>query len=358
MKRWIISKTTYKVSDFISWYRAGSLTLSPSFQRRSVWNPGQKSYLIDSVVRGLPIPSIFLREQKSDLKKLEPQREVVDGQQRIRTLIAYISPESLVDYDQNRDNFLLLKVHNSEFADKSFKELPRETQQEILDYEFSVHVMPSKVEDTEVLEIFARMNATGVKINRQELRNASFFGEFKTSMYQLASEQLSRWREWKLFTEDNIARMNEVELTSELCTFILRGVTARKQSGIDKIYAEYDKLFKERGEVEKRFRVIMDTLDDYFGASILANISSKKTLFYAIFAVIYIYQFGAESFQNKTVSPSSISRKEVNGLIEGFNKIKNKDISTSVSESISRRTTDVSSRKVLTNFLLDCLNNV
>jgi len=50
-----VSKTNYKVSDFISWAKASTLILSPSFQRRSVWPAGAKSYLIDTIVRGLPI---------------------------------------------------------------------------------------------------------------------------------------------------------------------------------------------------------------------------------------------------------------------------------------------------------------
>jgi len=62
-----VSKTNYKVSDFIAWAKAGTLILSPSFQRRSVWPIGAKSFLLDTIVRGLPIPIIFLRDQKTDL---------------------------------------------------------------------------------------------------------------------------------------------------------------------------------------------------------------------------------------------------------------------------------------------------
>ena len=62
-----VSKTNYKVSDFIAWAKAGTLILSPSFQRRSVWPIGAKSFLLDTIVRGLPTPIIFLRDQKTDL---------------------------------------------------------------------------------------------------------------------------------------------------------------------------------------------------------------------------------------------------------------------------------------------------
>ena len=52
-------KTIFKVSGFLSWQRNNSLLLSPQFQRNSVWKSGTKSYLIDTVVRGFPIPIIF-----------------------------------------------------------------------------------------------------------------------------------------------------------------------------------------------------------------------------------------------------------------------------------------------------------
>jgi hypothetical protein len=43
------------------------------------------------------------------------------------------------------------------------------------------------------------MNSTGLKLNSQELRNAAWFGEFKTSMYAISAEQLQRWRKWRIF---------------------------------------------------------------------------------------------------------------------------------------------------------------
>lgn len=148
-----VSKTHYKVSDFISWARASTLVLSPSFQRRSVWPAGAKSYLIDTIVRGLPIPIIFLREQKTDLATLEPKREVVDGQQRIRTLLSFVQSSLIKNFDPSKDSFTIKKTHNRDLADKPFAELPPTVRQNILDYQFSVHILPSSVDDREVLQI-------------------------------------------------------------------------------------------------------------------------------------------------------------------------------------------------------------
>src|SRR6202142_2163126 len=118
-----VSKTHYKVSDFITWAKAGTLILSPSFQRRSVWPVGAKSFLLDTIVRGLPIPIVFLREQKTDLDTLEPKREVVDGQQRIRTVLAFLVPSLVKNFDPNRDEFTINKTHKQELPGKLFKGL-------------------------------------------------------------------------------------------------------------------------------------------------------------------------------------------------------------------------------------------
>lgn len=82
-----LKRTLFSVSDFLDWQRNKVLDLQPPFQRRSVWKPGAKSYLVDTVYRGLPVPLIFLRE-RLDLSTMRTKREVIDGQQRLRTLFA------------------------------------------------------------------------------------------------------------------------------------------------------------------------------------------------------------------------------------------------------------------------------
>ncbi len=287
MKTHQVSKTHYKVSDFVSWAKGRTLILSPSFQRRSVWPKGAKSFLLDTIVRGLPIPIIFLRDQKTDLETLEPKREVVDGQQRIRTVLAFIAPKLLKDFDQNRDDFTIKKTHNKDLAGQPFKDLPQEVKQSILDYQFSVHVLPSSVDDREVLQIFARMNATGLKLNSQELRNAAYFGEFKTSMYAISAEQLPRWRKWRLFTEAQISRMSEVEITSEFAQLMIKGIVGKTQKAIDNIYKEFEDEWAERSEAERRFRHCMEELDHGLGTELANSAFRNRAAFHGLFCALY-----------------------------------------------------------------------
>lgn len=344
-------RTTYKVSDFLSWQKAKTLELSPSFQRRSVWPAAAKSYFIDTVVRGLPVPIIFLREQKSDLTTLEPKREVVDGQQRLRTLISFISPQTLKDFNDAKDAFVVQDAHNPELADKKFSELGADVQQRLLDYQFSVHVLPSDVDDREVLEIFARMNATGIKLNDQELRNAEFFGKFKTSMYDLAYQFLPQWRKWKVLSENDIARMAEVELTSEFAMLMLKGITGKSQKAIDTLYRDKDENYPERKAIAKRFQSVMESLDEGFGEEISITPFRKRALIYPLVAVIYYAKFGTDtSLTKQTEKP--LPKKLFDDLRAAGDKLEKKRAPEDVLEAIARRITHPQSRKTLVKFLL------
>jgi hypothetical protein len=346
-----VSKTHYKVSDFVGWAKSKTLILSPSFQRRAVWPAGAKSFLIDTIVRGLPIPILFLREQKTDLNTLEPKREVVDGQQRMRTVLTFIIPSSLSDYHPAKDDFTIRPAHNKALANLPFSKLPSEIRQKILDYQFSVHVFPSSVEDREILQIFARMNSTGLKVNAQELRNAEYYGDFKTSMYLLAAEQLPRWRTWGIFSETQISRMLEVELTSELAQMMLVGIVGKTQKAIDTLYKDNDDTWRDQAEVEKRFRFCMDGISSAFQDELLNTAFSNRSAFYALFAVIYQAAFGLGSSLKRvrgTAIPSTFKGK----ALKISDLIVSGKAPSDVLESLARRTTHPDSRHSVVNYFI------
>ncbi|MBI4848819.1 MAG: DUF262 domain-containing protein [Nitrospirae bacterium] len=348
MKTWQINKTTFKVSDFLSWQKAGNLDLTPPFQRRSVWKKGAKSYLIDTIIRGLPIPIIFIRDKQSDEFSLEPLREVVDGQQRLRTLISFIAPKYLKDYKSEKDDFKISRSHNKDLANKVFEDLDKDTKQIILDYQFSVHVLPADISDRDILQIFARMNSTGTKLNRQELRNAGWFGEFKMSVYESAFKYFDAWRKWKVFTDDNISRMDEVELSTEFYSLMIKGITGKSQNALDKLYDDYDEegTFKVKNVIEKRFEIIMDTIDETLGEFIAQSPFKKKTIFYMLFATIYDICYGINS-ELVTQTHNKVTVHQINILRHIGEDLDQGSADTKIMEAATRRTTNPLERKIL-----------
>ena len=71
------------------WYKKGRLKLDPLFQRRYVWDDIRKSAYIESLILGIPIPSILLADDKKQNKYI-----VIDGKQRLNAIISFIADES------------------------------------------------------------------------------------------------------------------------------------------------------------------------------------------------------------------------------------------------------------------------
>ena len=349
MKTWNIQRTQYKISDFINWQKSNELNLSPIFQRRAVWPKGAKSYLIDSVLRGLPIPPIILRELPAEVETFRSVREVVDGQQRIRTVLSFVAPQTLNDFSVNRDSFKISKSHNKEVGGSEFSDLDKKLKQRILDYQFMVHLFPSETDDRDILEIFARMNATGLKLNNQELRNAQFFGEFKSIAFELSAEHLEFWRNWELFSESSIARMNEVEFTSELMILIIDGVSSNSKSVIDNAYTKFDSDFSNQEEVVKRVRHVLELLQKFSVGN--QELYASKTYFYPIFAAFYHVAFGSKSKLTK-MKPKTVSKKKSDTIFEQANKIVKAKAPKSVLIAVEARVSQAKSRQAIINYLL------
>lgn len=253
-----VTKTVYTVQDFVSWFEDGRLELRPYFQRGSVWTPRARSFLIDTLLRGFPVPIIFL-QNKRDSETMSSKRHVIDGQQRLRAVLSFVRPE-LIALEKNETAVRISRIHNEELAGKSFSQLSKDLQARLLDTEFSVHVLPAELPDRLLLELFARLNSTGEKLNEQELRNAEFHGAFKSSAYRIAYEHVHVWEQWKLFSARDFAKMKDVEFTSELMLAVLDGVQAKAKVRLDAAYRRFDEEFPTQHRVESEFRRVVDLL--------------------------------------------------------------------------------------------------
>lgn len=350
-----ITRTLFTVADFVAWQRDGSLNLSPSFQRRPVWKPQAKSYLIDTVVRGLPTPIIFLR-QITDVNTLATIREVVDGQQRIRTLLSYIDQALFRDWNEELDPFQVSRQHNPEIAGVPFNLLDQRVKRAILGYQFSVHVLPNDTSDQQVLDIFRRMNATGTKLNKQELRNAEFFGEFIQSVYSVSLRCLDLWRRWGVFSEDNIARMEEAEFVSELYIMMLSGVSSKSQPLINRFYRDNDIHFDGRSHLESRLIDMLTDLDSAYGDQMNDSQFSNRIILYPLLAAIYdlVYGFGSDltaRANKRRISPLARALPRLD------RRLANRDrLPENVQEALLSRPGHRANREALTDYIKEHLS--
>ncbi len=337
--------TTYSVNDFLEWYERKQLVLSPKFQRRSVWKDVAKSFLIDSILRDKPLPKIFIR-QITDIKNRTTIREVVDGQQRLRTIMDFIN-----------DGFKVKRVHNKEYGEKFFSQLDEDAQSIILTYKFSVDTLIG-VEDSDIMDIFARLNTYTTPLNKQELINAEFYGYFKQLVYGVSYKYNKFWIDNKVFTEYQTMRMNEVELTADLFIAFMDGIQNRK--AVKSYYKNFDDNFENREELEERFDEVVTLVTKIFGDSLKKSKFRKPALFYSMFLALYNIKYDISNIDNMA-HISDITDKIISKLKICFDRIEetiNSEIDTLSKEqmefvtSISRATSDTESRKTRTKYII------
>lgn len=303
---------TYSINDFLEWEDKGQLELSPKFQRRSVWTDTARSYLMDTIVRGKPIPKIFIRQ------KINPQtrvsiREVVDGQQRLRTILSFL-----------HDGFQISKRHHPQFGGLFFSQLgqvDQEIQTNILNYELSVDLLVN-MPDPEVLDVFGRLNSYAVVLNEQEKLNAQHFGPFKTLADGIAHTLNDFWLTSRVLTEQQVLRMGDVTLVADLLIAMTAGIRSKKQ--IVSFYGQYEKDFPYDSEVlDAIFRDTIDTIKALFGTRLRSSAFHRVHLFYTLFTALYHARFGIKNMPatNANIDAANLSKvaialEKVDGIFE------------------------------------------
>jgi hypothetical protein len=352
MNEFKTEKAVYTAEDFILWKTNDMLDITPKFQRRTVWRTPARSYFIDTILRGMTVPPLYFRLTQNE-KKSKTLRQVVDGQQRVRSVIDFIAGE-----------FRLSKtLKQAPWAGLSFDKLTEEQQQQIKSFGFTTEVFQG-ISDKQILEVFCRLNMNGIALNQQELRNGKYFGLFKATALELALAYLEFWRKHKIFSEQSIARMLEVELTSELLIAGNQGMQDKKKS-INGFYEKWEDSYPDQERDHKRFIETIGVISDTFPDDELANSEFRRPpLFYALYCVVFHHMFGLPGVQR--VSPKkrpSLEQRErlrdaVSLLSEKISDSKDPaiDIPAKYKAIISasqRQTDNIQPRKVIFSSLFD-----
>lgn len=171
---------------------------------------------MDTIVRGKPIPKIFIRQKINPSTKASV-REVVDGQQRLRTILSFVG-----------DGFTIKKTHNKELGDSFYSQLDEAVQTDILNYEISVDLLVN-MSDADVLDVFGRLNSYAGVLNEQERINSNHFGSFKILADRLGRDYYDFWLANGILTGPNILRMGEVTLVADILVALMEGIKSKKQ---------------------------------------------------------------------------------------------------------------------------------
>lgn len=302
------SQREYSIRELFDSYKRKETILSPKFQRRPVWEYKAKSYLIDTILSGFPIPRIFIRE-RTELD-MSASREIIDGQQRLKTIFDFIN-----------DGFRISKVHNSMYGGLCYSELPDGVKHDFLKYPISA-IMLIDIDDNAVFDIFARLNTYSVKLNNQELLNSQFFGLYKQLVYRLSQEYRSFWLDSGILSEKTIARMEDAKLVSDLLTVIVTGtISSNSFEQSKRIYAKYDDCFDDSPVIEHAFKQTLDIFCKIYPRNFAETAFTKAPLFYSTFLALYHMNYPiavlgtkCHSFNEKDIPKLRTALDEINSI--------------------------------------------
>lgn len=339
---------TYSINDFVEWDAAKQLELNPRFQRRPVWTDKAKSFLIDTVLRGKPIPKVFIR-QKINVTTKTSVREVVDGQQRLRTILSFI-----------KDGFVVNKKQNPTYGGLLFSQLPEAVQGQILSYEVSVDLLIN-LPDSEILDIFSRLNSYAVVLNEQEKINADHFGPFKVLADRIGHKYYDYWTKQGILTSKQIMRMLEVSLVADLLIAMLEGIKAKKQ--VKKFYDQFEINFDHDPDVlEARFDHVIAAIFAIYPEGLSDTEFHRPHLFYSLFTAVAHREFGLpglppllqQGYSSPETARNSLERVDEIFAISDHEELSKDEIG--FLRDSRRATTDEKVRLQRTEFLLQLMN--
>jgi hypothetical protein len=339
---------TYSINDFLEWDKAGQLELNPRFQRRPVWSDKAKSYLMDTILRGKPIPKIFIR-QRINVSTKTSTRDVVDGQQRLRTILSFI-----------KDGFVVSKRQNPEYGGLRFSQLSEDVQSQVLAYEVSVDLLIN-LPDSEVLDIFSRLNSYAVLLNEQEKINSDHFGPFKVVADKMGHKYNEYWIAQGILTAKNIMRMLEVNLVADLLIAMIEGIKSKKQ--IKKYYDIYEKEFDQDTDLlEQHFDRVIAAIATLFPEGLSDTQFRRPHVFYSLFTTVAHCLYGLPLCHEPRKQLEGNAKESARNALERVEAIFESENFATLSlpeqqflQDCRRATTDEAVRQRRTTFLLSLI---
>ncbi|MEQ8998024.1 MAG: DUF262 domain-containing protein [Coleofasciculus sp. B1-GNL1-01] len=173
----------FSFGEIVNLHSDGELIIQPEYQRLFRWSDEQRSRLIESIILELPIPQIFVIERENAVF------ELIDGLQRVSSVIQFINPDVLNLEPLTLQGCDLVK----ELNEKKFEDLSLRLRLTIK--RSSVRTVVIKRQSKSMLRyaMFKRLNTGGEILDPQEIRNCSarMVGEDGIRFYSFIQEKAS-----------------------------------------------------------------------------------------------------------------------------------------------------------------------
>jgi hypothetical protein len=285
----IINNNNYSVLEIINMLERRELLVNQDYQRGSgLWPDGPSSYFIDTILEAYPFPKIYMYEVL-DREARGVRKEIVDGQQRIKTIVRFYNNEFALSGDTRH-------------AGRTFVELDQDQQDQFLSYAVSVDVIRN-ASRAQILQMFRRMNAYTLPLNEAEKRHSSFEGAFKWFINELTDILDEFFSTFGVFTSRQILRMADAELLSECVLSIERGVISTSAKDLRDLYKHYDSEFPHPTPYRKRIRETFDFIAGPLGV-LRGTHMMKPYALHSLFTALFHCRFGIPAIEEQFHVPT------------------------------------------------------
>lgn len=225
-----------KISEIYRRVKDKSLILQPEFQRKFVWTSEHKEEFIDTILNGYPFPEIYIAQKGIDMEIILTSEVIVDGQQRLSTIIEYIDEED----------------GSKTFGKKvpKYKAIDEDDRKDFLNYNVVFRDI-GDIDSETIREIFRRINLTKFSLEQIEIQQALYDGEFISS----GKEILDRIEEdeFPIFSESELSRMADLHyILLLMSTYINEGYFAL-DAEVENSIIKYNDHFERSEEISNLF---------------------------------------------------------------------------------------------------------
>lgn len=259
------SSTKLTISEFYENHQMGKYVYDVAYQRESgIWSEDSRAFLIDSIFKNYPMPPIFMKSHV-DTKSGKTVYDIVDGKQRLETILAFIDDGLALTAYFADDSIFTKPIMGTK---KDISGLKFSKIKGVNEFDFFVRQFWTYSLDIEYLyednpdliaNVFDRLNRGGERLRRQELRNAKFHS---TKLLKIIQD-LAALNFWvQRYRRLKVVRMEEVEFISELFFLVAEGkILDSNQTVLDALYKEYESA--NLTSVEEEFIAITNIIDEF-----------------------------------------------------------------------------------------------
>lgn len=243
------------------------IILDPEYQRRFVWDEGKSSLLIESILLGIPLPTIYLSEGES-------ADETIDGQQRLTTIVHFITGKYPNDQPFKLRQLRELTMLNG----AGYADLPEAIRKDFGRFSLSMICISSESHDDVKFDIFERLNKGSAKLKEHEIRNCVYRGTLNKITKEVASGE--RFRKIFHFPDKQVARMEDSGfLVACLCLLANNGVMKGSTKDAINKYMEKNRNMPEEDvkKITSQFMTCADTVFTLFGEYSFRKCHSGKS---------------------------------------------------------------------------------